>query len=389
MRNHSDTMDVDHDGACEHDDTRSERQRPFCPNGADANGSARNADAVVVTVPGSAQHDDDDAAVDHDDLGRSSSSSPPPPPPTVPAVAGAGGMPSFMSGAPSWFFAHQLMSSLFGDQQQQQQPPQRMVGGEGGTATPAAVASDVVTPTILSSSSLSSTMATGTTVRTSSTVRVDAPTWDISQQFQKPFISLASSSSPPPSSASLTAPILQHNKRQGEMSDDIQNAADDDHHHHKDNNNNCSRGIEHVNHDGNNNKATNVIALTRTHFSSPESRRSRYHPLHDDDHDEYIYEDRHRHRDAGIYHHHGSMGGGDSTGEGSLTLETSNHSSDLLLKHTYPLTLQRSASSAFGCPYSSSSSSSFCTFKTRARVRTLSNSGYSDPGASAFRPVWK
>ena len=49
------------------------------------------------------------------------------------------------------------------------------------------------------------------------------------------------------------------------------------------------------------------------------------------------------------------------------------------LTHPYPLLLQRSASSAFGSP------SSFGKLKPR---RTHSTSGNSDPGASAFHPVW-
>jgi len=52
---------------------------------------------------------------------------------------------------------------------------------------------------------------------------------------------------------------------------------------------------------------------------------------------------------------------------------------DDLLKQAYPLSLQRSASSAFGSP-------ELGKFKC---TRSHSNSGNSDPGASAFHPVWR
>lgn len=52
---------------------------------------------------------------------------------------------------------------------------------------------------------------------------------------------------------------------------------------------------------------------------------------------------------------------------------------DDLLKQAYPLSLQRSASSAFGSP-------ELGKFKC---TRSHSNSENSDPGASAFHPVWR
>lgn len=325
--------------------------------------------------------------------GQDTSSSSPPPLPSAavsvsPAVAGVGvgGVPSFISGAPSWLLAHPLMSTLFGDQQQQRR------AGEGGGAV-----ATVVTPTATASSS---TMATVTGKTTSSNNNITSVVEDdiISQQLQlqqhtfNTLLAPLSSSSPEPPTSSLTTPILQDNMHRG-RSDDVPDIVDQ---HKKD----C--GV--IGTDGTN-KAPNVITLTRTHFSSPESR-SYYHPLHDDD-DEYDYHPDCTHRGPMAGHFASLTAGedaansstfatttaaltGDSSGdgEGNGTLGNKDVNSDLFLKHTYPLTLQRSASSAFGCPYSSTSSS-FCSFKARARVRTLSNSGYSDPGASAFRPVWK
>ena len=281
----------------------------------------------------------------------SSSSSSSPPPTGAPSA-----VPSILSGAPSWLFAHPLMSTLFGDQHQQQQ--QRRAG----------------------ESSSSSSNSGGAIPAAGSASTTAAPQLVVS----------LSSSSPPPSSSSITTPILAHDRHRG-RSDDVEEEPG----RHDDNDNNCSNDKDSINVT---NKATNVIALTRTHFSSPESRR--YHALHNDE-EEYIYQPPQPHSNNDDIHH-GSMAmmghfGTFSTSEDATAASSGDNpkhnssSSDLLLTHTYPLTLQRSASSAFGCPYSSitSPSSSFCTFKTRARVRTLSNSGYSDPGASAFRPVWR
>lgn len=271
---------------------------------------------------------------------QSSSSSSSPPPAGAPSA-----VPSILSGAPSWLFAHPLMSTLFGDQHQAQQ--QRRAGES-------------------SSSSSSGAISASTTA---------APQLVVS----------LSSSSPPPSSSSITTPILAHDRHRG-RSDDVEEEPG---HYGTSVNDKDSINV---------NKATNVIALTRTHFSSPESRR--YHALHNDE-EEYIYQPPQQPHSNNDDIHHGSMAmmghfGTFSTSEDATAASSGDNpkhnssSSDLLLTHTYPLTLQRSASSAFGCPYSSTSpSSSFCTFKTRARVRTLSNSGYSDPGASAFRPVWR
>ena len=276
---------------------------------------------------------------------QSSSSSSSPPPAGAPSPSA---VPSILSGAPSWLFAHPLMSTLFGDQHQVQQ--QRRAGES-------------------SSSSSSGAISASTTA---------APQLVVS----------LSSSPPPPSSSSITTPILAHDRHRG-RSDDVEEEPG---HYGTSVNDKDSINV---------NKATNVIALTRTHFSSPESRR--YHALHNDNEEEYIYQPPQPHSNNDDIHH-GSMammgrhfGTFSTKNEDATTTASSgdnpkhnSSSSDLFLTHTYPLTLQRSASSAFGCPYSSTSpSSSFCTFKTRARVRTLSNSGYSDPGASAFRPVWR
>jgi hypothetical protein len=275
----------------------------------------------------------------------SSSSSSSPPPAGAPSPSA---VPSILSGAPSWLFAHPLMSTLFGDQHQVQQ--QRRAG-ESSSSSGAISASTTAAPQLV--------------------------------------VSL-SSSSPPPSSSSITTPILAHDRHRG-RSDDVEEEPG---HYGTSVNDKDSINV---------NKATNVIALTRTHFSSPESRR--YHALHNDNEEEYIYQPPQPHSNNDDIHH-GSMammgrhfGTFSTKNEDATTTASSgdnpkhnSSSSDLFLTHTYPLTLQRSASSAFGCPYSSTtspSSSSFCTFKTRARVRTLSNSGYSDPGASAFRPVWR
>ena len=278
---------------------------------------------------------------------QSSSSSSSPPPAGAPSPSA---VPSILSGAPSWLFAHPLMSTLFGDQHQVQQ--QRRAG-ESSSSSGAISASTTAAPQLV--------------------------------------VSL-SSSSPPPSSSSITTPILAHDRHRG-RSDDVEEEPG----RHDDNDNNCINDKDSINV----NKATNVIALTRTHFSSPESRR--YHALHNDE-EEYIYQPPQQPHSNNDDIHHGSMammgrhfGTFSTKNEDATTTASSgdnpkhnSSSSDLFLTHTYPLTLQRSASSAFGCPYSSTSpSSSFCPFKTRARVRTLSNSGYSDPGASAFRPVWR
>lgn len=387
-------VDVDCKDTHEHDDPRSERERPCCPITGAADGSSshsRDGDDAISAVagPGTVEHQQRLTAVVRNEQGRSSSA----PPPATVAVVGAEGVPSFLSGTPSWSFAHQLMSSLFGDQQQQAHQQRRV--GEGGHAVIASAVTDVATPT---TSSSSSTMATGTTTATSSTYYTTPTLGILTQQLIHPISSVAPSSSPTPS-ASLTTPILQRSGssdggRYRERSDDILGTDDDT------NIKDYPRGIGNNNCDSNNSKATNVITLTRTHFSSPESRQTNYHPLQDDD--EYVYyEPYHQQEQQHDDIHHGPMGhfetltakddtattGGKSGGEDNTTLG----SSDLFLRHAYPLTLQRSASSAFGCPHTStsSSSSSFCNFKTRARVRTLSNSGYSDPGASAFRPVWK
>ena len=64
-----------------------------------------------------------------------------------------------------------------------------------------------------------------------------------------------------------------------------------------------------------------------------------------------------------------------------------NNTNDLDLKQTYPLSLQRSASSAFGSPPRTNTDQN-----KGATRRSHSNSGHiSDPGIamSAFHPVWR
>ena len=76
-----------------------------------------------------------------------------------------------------------------------------------------------------------------------------------------------------------------------------------------------------------------------------------------------------------------------ATGEEKHGQDSNN---DLDLKQTYPLSLQRSASSAFGSP-PRTSSTDIHQNKGRTR-RSHSNSGHiSDPGIalSAFHPVWR
>lgn len=83
-----------------------------------------------------------------------------------------------------------------------------------------------------------------------------------------------------------------------------------------------------------------------------------------------------------------SIGEEEKGGEGSN--ENNNQQDlDLDLKQTYPLSLQRSASSAFGSPprtNTDQNKGSGC-----ATRRSHSNSGHSDPGIamSAFHPVWR
>mmetsp|Transcript_22769 Transcript_22769/g.40798 ORF Transcript_22769/g.40798 Transcript_22769/m.40798 type:complete len:1155 (+) Transcript_22769:242-3706(+) len=95
--------------------------------------------------------------------------------------------------------------------------------------------------------------------------------------------------------------------------------------------------------------SSKAIALTRT-FSTPESRSNQYRPLRSFE--------------------------GEDDNAGLSQSERVHHVADL--KQAYPLLLQRSASSAFGSP-------AMGKFKPK---RSHSNSGNSDPGVSAFHPVW-
>lgn len=124
--------------------------------------------------------------------------------------------------------------------------------------------------------------------------------------------------------------------------------------------------------------ASKALGLTRA-FSTPESW-DRYRPLLGVDGDDNDGLSLLRRRG-----HHGHSSRGDGLARRPDLRQAATSEDDLLkLERDYPLLLQRSASSAFGSPAALGRFHRGC-----GASRSGSNSGNSDPGASAFHPVWR